>query len=210
MLFVPCLLIILSVGTYSEPIKIETSPPPPIIVNNVFDMPMNISNMYKWKIKRFVKDINRLTNEIASGNYYFGIWLCSSHGLIQIRGFEMVESEEDVDRQIQSIIDKSQSNEMNLLIGLNETFNVLNNIEDKSLVFNFFYVGKSLRKEDWPNLNCIVRSIKELTGDSVYFINISENEEIKREFLINGYVMFDLLTVQIEVLYERRVNREFG
>ena len=221
--FIGCLLIItLSVlETDAKSVvvsdKQEVKEKVSMTLYNLLDMPSDISLIKKRAIKRFLKSLNNMANDITSGNYSFGVSICDP--FIQIVGLEAVESANDVNNQIQANIDKSRTNQIGLITGLAKSFSILQNFrksDNSSLLFTFIYVGKRLESTHWPELNRLYNLISSLSNNFVYFINISGDEEIKSEFEANNYIMFDLLFIsslkenlkeEIEFVYEMTYSK---
>lgn len=211
-----CLLILIGIEmirTHAKPIKPSQRKEKiqrPIIINNVIDIPKNATKRSIMELRSNIKDLNMFTNDLSSGNYRLGVWLCTEHGLDRIVGLETTESAENVNNQIQSsIVITSESNESNLIFGLEESLLILKNLRDHddSLLFNFFFVGKSLRKENWSKLNSMYSGFRAIRNSLTFFVDISGSEEIKEEFRRNGRIIFDLrdlniLMATIEFLYE--------
>ena len=183
----------------------------PMAIYNLLDMPSD--NSIKTRVKTFLKDLNRFTNFITSGNYSFGVSLCVPFS--RIVGLEAVESANDVNNQIQAKIDKSSTNKTGLITGLVESFSILKNFhnsDNSALLISIIYVGKRLNPTDWPELNRLYNFICHLSN-RVYFIDISRNEEIKSDFEANNYRMYDLydtlsITANFKVLYEKNYGKE--
>ena len=208
--FIWCLLIILTTVSTKCITQEENKRPVEMAIYNVIDMPSNIDSI-KTRVKMFLKELNIFTDFLTSGNYSFGVSLCGPIILNQIVGLSPVESANDVNNQIQASIDKSRTNQVGLITGLNESLPILESFRDSdnsALLISLIYVGKPLRPRDWPELNRLYRRISHLSY-RVYFINISGNEMIKSEFEANDYEMFDLLDVlslnaKLEVFHERK------